>query len=247
MYCRECGKQLTDGARFCGNCGTKVSVIVSTTLSRTSSSAPAPAMPDLSWGWYVSISFGKSSSQNYLKAVTLAKAAPRYHEQSDDGNILHQAIYSSSPKDYLAFIMLYELVGTWKSSFAFINGKPVDRKIVGQLNYCYGDRCRSANPTFCFGASYMTANRFGCHRIQISACNHPLWMFYVRHGRRYVLDRAAVLQRINEAAAIYSCCPCFNYNRIIETFNNLPDSINDRQYNALMQESESGVKLRIDI
>ena len=109
--------------------------------------------------WYVSISFGKSSSDNYMKAVTLAKAAPQYHEQIDDGKILHQAIYSSKPKEYLAFIMLYELVGNWKSSFVMINGNLIDRKVIGNLNYCYGDKCRSCNPKFCYGASYMTENQ----------------------------------------------------------------------------------------
>ena len=201
---------------------------------------------DLS-NWYISLSFGKSTSKNYLKAVTLAKAAPQYHEQMDDGSILHQAIYSALPKEYLAFVMLYELVGTWKSSFVFINSQPVDRKIIGQLNYCYGDRCRSADPSFCYGASYMTRNCFGCHRIQISAYNHPLWMFYNRQGNRFVLDRAAVLQRINEAAATYSFCPCFDYDKIIAAYNQLPSVINNRQREALIAEAHGSASYHIGL
>ena len=207
--------------------------------------APAPYASPVSDAWSISISFGKSSSQNYQKAVALAKAAPYYHEQTDDGHILHQAVYSAAPQEYLAFVMLYELVGSWKSAFVFINGNPVDRKIIGQLNYCYGDRCRSAEPAFCFGASSMTTNVFGCHRIQISACNHPLWMFYRQQGRNYVLDRAAVLQRINEAAATYSLCPCFHYAGIMAVFNKLPSSITARQREALIQETDRSLRFRI--
>lgn len=194
-------------------------------------------------GWYISVSFGKSSSQNYLKAVTLAKAAPQYHEQEDDGHILHQAFYSASPSDYLAFVMLYELVGGWKSSFVMVNGKLVDRKIIGQLNYCYGDRCRSQNKRFCYGASYMTENPFGCHRIQVSACNHPWWSFYRQEGRnRYVLDKSAILDRIDSAKAVYGICPCFDYDAIVNELNRLPPHLSERQFKKL---AENGFGLRM--
>lgn len=184
--------------------------------------------------WYISISFGKSSSVNYSKAVALAKSAPQYHEQEDDGKILHQAIYSSKAADYLSFIMLYETVKEWKSSFVIINGQLIDRKIIGQLNYCYGDKCRSGNPNFCYGASYMTDNPFGCHRLQISACNNPWWSFYTYSGNMWILDKNAMIQRINSYAAIYSICPAFDYNNIIDRLNQLPSSLSDTQYKKLI-------------
>lgn len=191
--------------------------------------------------WHVSVSFGKSSSDNYMKAVSLAKAAPQYHEQNDDGKILHQAIYSSKPDEYLAFIMLYELVENWKSSFAIINGQLIDRKVIKQLNYCYGDNCRSGNPKFCYGASYMTDNPFGCHRLQISACNHPWWSFYQKVGRRWLLDKQSLLKRIDSYAAIYSICPMFNYEHILKTLNQLPSSISDAQYQNIVQASSQTI------
>ena len=91
--------------------------------------------------WHISISFGKSTSENYAKAVVLAKNAPQYHEQIDNGVILHQAIYSCKPTDFIAYLMLYELVGSWKSTFVIVNGNLTDRKIIGKLNRCYGDKC----------------------------------------------------------------------------------------------------------
>lgn len=187
--------------------------------------------------WYVSISFGKSSSQNYHKAVALAKLAPQYHEQTDNGQILHQAIYSDQPKEYLAFIKLYELVGSWKSSFVIINGQFIDRKIVGKLNYCYGDKCRSSNPKFCYGASYMTENPFGCHRLQISAANTPWWSFYKRDGFHWVLDRVAMKERIDSFAEMYYICPDFNYEQIISAFNQLPSKLSDRQMKSLSEDN----------
>ena len=183
--------------------------------------------------WYISVSFGKSSSSNYEKAVALVKSAPQYHEQIDNGNILHQGIYSAKPNEYLDFITLYELVSGWKSSFVMINGKIIDRKIVGSLNYCYGDRCRSGNPDFCYGASYMTENPFGCHRLQISAANHPWWSYYTQVGHKWVLDKAAMKQRIDSYAEIYSLCPKFNYNNILAVLNVLPNSLSNFEMERL--------------
>lgn len=184
-------------------------------------------------GWRISISFGKSSSQNYLKAVTLAKSAPQYHEQEDNGHILHQAFYSSKPDEFLAFVMLYELVGSWKSSFVMINGKLIDRKIVGQLNYCYGDKCRSKKSRFCYGASYMTENPFGCHRLQISACNNPWWSFYRDVNGVLVLDKEAMKEQIDAVAEIFHLCPCFHYDIIMNELDKLPRTISRRKLENL--------------
>lgn len=192
--------------------------------------------------WYVSISFGKSSSNNYDKAVVLAKSAPQYHEQIDNGNILHQAIYSSKPREFLAFVMLYELVGNWKSSFVIINGKLIDRKIIGKLNYCYGDKCRSGNKNFCYGASYMTENPFGCHRLQISAVNNPWWSFYRKSGLIWYLDKSAMKNRIDEYANIYQICPDFDYETILAELNKLPEKLSDRQMKQLA-EKNFGLKM----
>lgn len=195
--------------------------------------------------WYISVSFGKSTSDNYQKAVILAKSAPHYYEQMDDGKILHQAIYSSQCNEYLNFVLLYELVKNWKSSFVMINGDLIDRKIVGNLNYCYGDRCRSGNPDFCYGASYMTENPFGCHRLQISACNNPWWSYYKHVGNRWVLDKTSMLQRINSYANIYNVCPMFNYEKIISVLNQLPNSLSDKQIQSLQSSNRHTININI--
>ena len=176
--------------------------------------------------WHISISFGKSTSNNYTKAVFLAKKAPSYHEEGEGKNIIHQATYSSSDSDYLSFITLYELVGGWKSSFVFINNQLIDRKIVGKLNYCYGDKCRSGNSKFCYGASEFTVNPFGCHRLQISEYNSPWWSFGMLDTKNiWHVDKKAILERINEKCTPYKHCPNFSYENIMLVLNRLPDTI----------------------
>lgn len=177
--------------------------------------------------WYISISFGKSSSKNYPQAVTLAKLAPQYIENNIEGKLLHQSIYSDNFDEYLQFIKLYELISKWKSCFVVINGHVVDRKIISRLNYCYGDKCRSGNPNFCYGASYMTDNPFGCHRIQISRFNNPWWSFgmFDTSGVWHV-DKNAISDRILEYSQPYKLCPCFSLEKIKNELNKLPNTIN---------------------
>lgn len=253
-FCTKCGRLLRrDGDwSYCDSCGLKFNIPQNVKLSEPAPPVPitasaqqipstvsVPKRKKIPGGrgkeivfpnWYISVSFGKSRSENYPIAVALAKAAPQYHEQVNDGRILHQAIYSSNSREYLDFIRLYELVANWKSSFVFINGTMVDRKIVSNLNYCYGDNCRSGNPDFCFGASYMTDNPFGCHRFQISACNNPWWSFYIQRGKKYYLDKNAIYHRINSYANIYNICPLFDYNYAIKVLNALPAVVSERQF-----------------
>lgn len=178
--------------------------------------------------WYVSVSFGKSTSTNYSKALMLSKESPLYIESLDaDNNIIHQAVYSDEPNEYLSFVSLYELIHTWKSTFTIINGNVIDRKIIGGLNYCYGDKIRSGDPDFCFGASFMTENPFGCHRLQISQFNNPWWTFgEFNNIGVWVIDKEAILKRVKEFSLPYINCPSFSMEGVLDGLDNIPDFIN---------------------
>jgi len=184
--------------------------------------------PDLDW--YVAVSFGKSTSQNFFKALALAQASFKYYEFEYEGQKTYQAVFTSESNQYLHFVSLYELVSGWKSSFAVVNGKLVDRKIIGGLNYCYGDKCRSGNPTFCYGASPFTRNPFGCHRLQISAWNNPWWAFSTRQGSGRMVDKEAIRKRVHEYGRPYLSCPAFDYDGILKRLDELPDYIANETY-----------------
>lgn len=191
----------------------------------------------ISSDWNISISFGNSSSQNFDRALYLAKQAPKYSEEEYNDKIVYQATYGKDEDQYLAFIQLYELIQSWKSTDVFINGKLIDRKIIGGLNYCYGDRCRSRNPDFCYGASFMTKNPFGCHRLQISACNHPWWSFSTALGNCYFINKDEIRKRIEEYSKNYKLCPCFDENKIKEVVDSLPSRLTLEEYNKIRNNS----------
>ena len=184
--------------------------------------------------WHISVSFNKSSSGNFTKALFLAQnASYKYYETQFDGNIIYQAVFSEEREQYLGFIQLYELVAGWKSSFTTINGKLVDRKIVGGLNYCYGDKCRSGRSDFCFGASEATENPFGCHRLQISKYNNPWWSFASQVGNKIIIDKRAIQKRIDEYCRAYTDCPSFDYDDIIKRLDSLPNELTIKQHTEL--------------
>ncbi len=190
--------------------------------------AMALALSDIQFpGWHVSVSFGETKAAAYPQAVALARMAPEYREETVEDRLLHQAVYSHKPDEYLQFVKLYELVQGWKSVFVIINGQVVDRKIIGGLNYCYGDRCRSGDPDFCFGASRATDNPFGCHRLLLSASNHPWWSFGCWDDSGvWHIDKAAILARATAYAQPYRLCPVFDWQRVLDGISNLPSTIN---------------------
>ena len=190
--------------------------------------------------WYIMISFGKSTSKSYNKAVYLAKNSPKYDEIIDeDENITHTATYTSSKKDFLDFIVLYDLVSNWKSTFFIINGELVDKKTVGKIKYCYGDKCRSVKTDFCYGASYMTANPFGCHRLQISQCNNPWWEYYVQRGNHYSLDRDKLIKRIELTKETFKYCPSFDIENIMNVAMSFPLILKKGEYKKIIREESN--------
>lgn len=189
-----------------------------------------------SFNWNIMVSFGRSTSGNYEKAIYLAKSSLNYEEQKLDGATVHTAIFNDDRDSFIDFINLYEIVSGWKSTICFINGKLVDKKTVGKIKYCYGDKCRSVKSDFCYGASIMTDNPFGCHRLQISRFNNPWWGYYKSEGQHYTLDRQGLLERINLTDATFRLCPAFDLHYIEDMVMCLPLVVTNDDYNNIIDK-----------
>lgn len=196
--------------------------------------------------WHIMLSFGHSRSANLDKALSIAKSEASFSESEYNGKPIYQVTFSAKRKSFLKYLKLYEIVGNWKSTAVFINDKAIDRKIVGRINYCYGDCCRSGNKAFCYGASFMTKNPFGCHRLQISAHNNPWHSFYKRSDNgTFRLDRESMKNQIDNYALIYSLCPVFSYEQIMHVFHSFQDVIGEGDYlNYCNNESNMPEKIK---
>lgn len=184
------------------------------------------------------ITFSKSTSPNFDRALFLAKKADKFEITKHNNQTIYQATYL--PENYLDFITLYELVGNWKSAFVFKDGEMIDRRVLGQINYCYGDKLRSHDESFCFGASMFTENPFGCHRLMIHSGQRPWYEWKKGEDSRYIyIDKDAMRKQIDSKANTYRICPAFNYDKIIDILNNLPNKIdkNSKMYKDLYASS----------
>lgn len=260
--CPECDYKNTSG-RICKSCGYEIteskkeplkspalySAAEQGVLSKTQS-VPAQitarkqttALATYNSDWEITVSFSKSSSKSFTTALFLAKQSPKFLESDYEDKHIYQATFSSEPTSYLNFIRLYELVSNWKSTAVMINGKLIDRKIIGGLNFCYGDKCRNGRKDFCYGASDATNNPFGCHRLQMSASNHPWYSFSNFDGRNYVIDKPAIINRAREYATAYRVCPDFNWDNIERVIYELPDKLSKKEYIKLAGELAESIK-----
>ncbi len=188
------------------------------------------------------VTFSKSSSNNFERALHLAKQSDEYEETEQNGNIIYQAYYK--PENHLRFILLYELISNWKSTFVFKNGIIIDRKNISQINYCYGDKLRSADNNFCFGASMFTANPLGCHRLMIHESQKPWYKWIKGESDKYIfIDKEGMKEQIDQKAQTFKICPSFNYDNIIDNLNNLPNKIDKESdlYKKLYHSDPDGV------
>lgn len=195
------------------------------------------------------ITFSKSTSSNFDRALFLAKQADNFIITTHNNQEIYQAEYYS--ENYLNFITLYELIGNWKSTFVFKDGEMIDRKVLGQINYCYGDKLRSHSDAFCFGASMFTENPFGCHRLMIHSGQRPWYEWRKGEDNRYIyIDKEAMRRQIDEKTVTYRTCPAFNYNSIINVLNELPNRIDKKSqlYKDLYtRHSDGTITIKVDI
>ena len=187
-----------------------------------------------SFNWFITVSFGKTTSRNLQNAIFVAKQGRNFNEEEIDGAKIYTVEYSDSREDFKKFIMLYDIVGKWKSTAFFENGEMIDKKDIAEIKWCYGDKCTSVKADFCYGASQFTENPFGCHRLQISTDNNPWWNYYIKSGKDYVLAKDDLIERIELTHSTFRHCPAFNIERIINVANALPLNMTSKEYEKLM-------------
>ncbi|WP_299516505.1 hypothetical protein [uncultured Rummeliibacillus sp.] len=191
--------------------------------------------------WNISISFGKSTSKNFSKALYLAKNSDRYVEDADDqGNSVYQAFFIE--KNFLEFMRLYKLIGNWKSTFVFINGEIIDNKSLGKINICYGDKLKFNDPNFCFGASEWTSNPFGCHRLMLTPSQTPWWSFGEFNVLGdWIINKEEIIEKIKYKAKLFEKCPAFDIERVLKVVELLPDKISRKKDKEKWYFNDSGV------
>ena len=93
----------------------------------------------------IQISFGYSSSQNYLLALTMAAKASEFHWTGEDKAIRYQCDYGFL--DLHKAVKLWDLVGGWKSASFKIDGQELDQGGIGRVSSMTAGRTEGTCPS----------------------------------------------------------------------------------------------------
>lgn len=218
LACDKCNAGITEGAKFCPQCGDPVT------------EADRISKPDtINKTVNVEISFGCSTSANYLKAVDICKKNPSYIESGEGKNLNHKILLPITEVELISNI--YDLVGSWKSSQMLINGHTSTKKDLTYYGVgCFRNRQKAYKPEqYCFGESDYEANIWGCKRLNmpIYECGGG-WLDYGNFDKSGVwyFDKNKIKHEVELAIKENELCPVLNRVRIIETLEKIPDSIN---------------------
>jgi transitional endoplasmic reticulum ATPase len=193
------------------------------------------------------ISFGKSPSAHYERAVQVAQCLPGYHSTGAGGNILHGLVWTRSLADAGAWEQLEELlqlIAGWNSTRLKVAGQEMHyARLASSLNHirtCYARKLRrGAGDDYCSGKSTPTdeASYFGCRwcygvarQVDALASEGSSWIRYgtlTRKRDAFRVDKQAILKALAQDTRTAACrlCPAFRWQRVCADVDELPELI----------------------
>lgn len=221
LVCGKCSAGINEGSKFCPQCGDPVTEEDRVTMPVTEGQVAN-----------VEISFGYSSSPNFNKAIEICQNLPSY---TATGEGKHAQYKVSLPITEVELVItVFELVGSWKSSQMLINGHAATKKDLTYYGVgCYRNRQKAYKPDqYCFGEREYDANIWGCKRLGM-----PInewgggWLDYGKFDRSGVwhFDKNRIKHELELLLKENELCPVLDRKRVLETLDNLPDSINPKK------------------
>jgi len=184
---------------------------------------------DLIEEWSVSVSFGRSRSENFPRALYLAKRAPEYYEADN----VYQATYRAEA--FLDCSALLWIVRDWKSTRVAVCGRPIDRQSAAWLDICFGLKCRSPDPDYCADGHSMITNPFRCHRFMTVTCYSPWWTYGRMLHRVWHVDSDAVSASLKRFE-LYAVCPALTKQKAVAGILHVSRTIDPRTNDEWMYE-----------
>lgn len=220
LACDKCGASISAGSQFCAQCGDPVSDADKVTNVVSSSGAAT-----------VQIAFGSSTSAGYSKAVAICEKIPSYKVAGEDKKIQHKVTLPLTEVELIANI--FDLVGSWKSSQMLINGQAASKKDLTYYGVgCYRNRQKAFKPeAFCYGERQHEANIWGCKKLNMPVSEWGGgWLDYGQFDSAGVwrFDKARIRHELEVALKEHELCPVLSRARVLETLNNLPETIDPK-------------------
>jgi transitional endoplasmic reticulum ATPase len=220
------------------------------------------------------ITFGWSSSPNYLRAVELAQSFRGYTASGAGKTLIHQvqtpvSLAKDSPWDKLQ--LLLQLVAAWRSTRLRLAGQPVRfwRLCfqVAQVKACYARKLQlHAGPGYCSGQNAPSdeVTHFGCRWSQgvspqlrpWSPSSQRSWIGFGTlsvQRDRFQVDKEAIFQALQAETQRHVCvyCPAFHWYQVRNQIDRLPDALPlgpdspfELKYSDLDRNQPLGIRLK---
>ena len=239
LVCDKCRAKIADGYKFCPECGDPVTEADMVKENAITMHGKIPV---------VTLVFGYSTSGNYQRAVEICSKNPSYESTGDGRAIQHKVTLPITEAELLG--NLYDLVGSWKSSFMQIDGVSATKKdlVYGGVG-CFRDRQKAYDSEmYCYGSAAYERNIWGCKRL-----NMPLyewgggWLELGAFDSKglWHFDKKAIRHELESAIEENKLCPVINREMILKTLDLLPDTINPKvdknwRYRTTTERTEKG-------
>ena len=221
LRCDKCNASISQGSKFCPQCGDPVTDADIITSPEQNDSVAS-----------VNITFGRSTSASFEQAVDICKNIPTYSVSGEGKTEKHEIVLPITEAELIA--NLYDLIGNWKSSRMLINGRPSSKKDLSYFGVgCYRSKQKAFQADqYCFGERETELNIWGCKRL-----NMPIfewgggWLSYGNFDNSGIwhFDKNKIKHELELGIKENELCPVLNRKRILDTLNNLPDTVNPKQ------------------
>jgi AAA+ superfamily predicted ATPase len=195
----------------------------------------------------LSITFGKSTSPLYDRAVQLAQGMAGYRRTGEGRDLIHAVTVTVSLAHETTWEKVHQLlrlVSAWRSTSLHVAGQPVRYWALAgrlaQVKDCYARKLRhSAGAGYCSGQSTpgAEATSFGCRfckgvsrEVDRSDYRGASWIQFGRLSPQrdsFRVDKAAILRTLEQETRADGClfCPAFRWQRVRAAVHDLPDVI----------------------
>ena len=187
--------------------------------------------------WQMTIEIPYSKSSKFKQVRKLIKEKIRHNEQDACIEVFVEL-------DKIKIIdKLFKLVKSWKELLIKWGDEEIDKHDFASWIRCYRERVKfkGKNDFFCYGASMMTANIFGCHRTMIREsplAGQVMWWDRGKfEGDIYQIDKPRICDHIHKKLKPYKFCPALEYSKIERAIRAIPNTVNPQTDRIFVKSS----------
>jgi len=184
----------------------------------------------------------KSSTLEAISATNRIGPCP---EQQNDADAICR--FRFSQEQLKAFEPFHQELHTKSTYRIFVNTRPIEEKAFTLWFNCYKRSLSVKTPQYCYGASPLTFNFFGCHKLYMPDIAKHTGLCWFQFGILdqksgiFLVDRHRIVEQIRQSLENCGFCPVLTQDKLNIGVGLLPQYINpecDRRWKYLYHHEE---------